>query len=242
VNDLSQKNRSDGWTPEKTYNDDKAIDMKVWVKYNKYNYEEITSFKAYLVTPVRINFTAPGAFEDNWVSGTKVDGAGNLSITDFVGYDVAKTVKAGKSGDERYKYAAKLWNYYGMNDPVFNLGDNDVIYGLKMVNGNLEVDSNVKIDETGAKILGGGMKASEVAAATAGGYTPSLTEENGFLLYKNIQGREFNGPYNIFVPVTIKHLFGTLKTYVPFPVYPKGKAKGDGYTVVPGPEVSSRQR
>lgn len=245
LNDLSQKNRADNWTPEKTYDDNKAIDMKVWVKYNDYNWEEITAFKAYLVTPVRVNFTAPGAFEDNWVSGTKVDAAGKLSITDFVGYAVAKSLSsftAAQRGQERYKYAEKLWNYYGMNDPVFNLGDNDVIYGLKMQNGNLVVDDAVTIDETGGKVVGGGMKASAVAAATAGGYTPSLTYEDGYLLYKNVQGREFEKPYNIFVPVTIKHIFGTLKTYVPFPVYPKGKAIADGYTVVAGPEVSSRMR
>jgi hypothetical protein len=245
LNDLSQKNRADNWTPEKTYDDNKAIDMKVWVKYNDYNWEEITAFKAYLVTPVRVNFTAPGAFEDNWVSGTKVDAAGKLSITDFVGYAVAKSLSsftAAQQGQERYKYAEKLWKYYGMNDPVFNLGDNDVIYGLKIQNGDLVVDDAVTIDETGGKVVGGGMKASAVAAATAGGYTPSLTYESGYLLYKNKQGREFEKPYNIFVPVTIKHIFGTLKTYVPFPVYPKGKAIGDGYTVVPGPEVSARMR
>ena len=245
LNDLSQKNRADGWTPEKTYDDNKAIDMKVWVKYNKYNWEEITAFKAYLVTPIRVNFTAPGAFEDNWVSGTKVDATGKLSITDFVGYAVAKSLSqftAAQQADERYKYAEKLWEYYGLSDPVFNLGDKDVIYGLKVKNGNLVVDNNVTIDETGSNIVGGGMKASSVAKVTAGGYTPSLTYEDGYLIYKNIQGREFEEPYNIFVPVTIKHIFGTLKTYVPFPVYPKGKAIADGYTVVPGPEVTARQR
>lgn len=245
LNDLSQTNRSDNWTPEKTYDDNKAIDMKVWVKYNKYNWEEITAFKAYLVTPIRINFTAPGVFEDNWVSGTMVDAAGKLSITDFVGYAVAKSLSsftAAQQSQERYKYAAKLWKYYGLNDPVFNLGDNDVIYGLKMENGNLVVDDAITIDETGSKVVGGGMKASEVAAATAGGYTPSLTLQGGNLLYKNKQGREFEKPYNIFVPVTVKHIFGTLKTYVPFPVYPKGKAAGDGYTVKAGPEVLARMR
>jgi hypothetical protein len=243
LNDLSKNNRSDNWTPEKTYDDNKAIDMNVWARYNKYNYETITSFKAYLVTPIRINFTAPGVFEDNWVSGTVVDAAGKLGITDFVGYAVAKSLNsftAAQRGQERYKYAEKLWHYYGIQDPVFNLGDDDVIYGLKLVNGNLVVDNDVTVDETGAKVINGGMKGSQVAAATAGGYTPSLTEENGFLLYKNKQGREFEQPYNVFVPVTIKHIFGTLKTYVPFPVYPKGKAAGDGYEVKAGPEVTSR--
>ena len=243
LNDLSQDNRSDGWTPEKTYDDAKAIDMTVWGRYNKYNYEPITSFKAYLVTPVRINFTAPGAFEDNWVSGTVVDAAGKLSITDFVGYAVAKSLSsftAAQRGQERYKYAEKLWNYYGLEDPVFNLGDNDVIYGLKLQNGNLVVDNNVTVNNTGSAVINGGMKGSQVAAATAGGYTPSLTMDGGNLLYKNKQGREFEQPYNVFVPVTIKHIFGTLKTYVPFPVYPKGKAAGDGYEVKAGPEVTSR--
>lgn len=251
LNPLSQENRSDGWTPEKTYDDNKAIDMTVWAKYNSYNYEPITSFKAYLVTPIRINFTAPGAFEDNHISGTRVNAAGNLSITDFVGYAVAKSLNsftAAQRTQERYKYAEKLWVYYGLSDPEFQLGNTDIIYGLKKSGGNLVVDHNVTIDATGANIINGGLTGAQVAAYTANGYVPSLTLETDpdtgeeFLLYKNLQGREFEDYYNIFVPVTVKHVFGTLTTYVPFPVYPKGKAEGDGWTIINGPEVTSRMR
>jgi len=129
---------------------------------------------------------------------------------------------------------------------LVKLSDDKVIYGLKLdANNNLVVDNNVKVNETGSAVVGGGMKGSQVAAATADGYTPSLDfyyDASGkeYLIYKNKQGREFEKPYNIFVPVEIKHIFGTLTTYIPFPVYPKGKAQGDGWTVSAGPTVDSR--
>ena len=232
LNDLSLENEADGWTPKKTYDDNKSVTMKLYAKFNKWNYAEITSFKAYLVTPIRINHTIEGAFEDNWISGTVVDAMGKLAITDFVGYAVAKT-KSGES-DERHKYETELWKYYGLQDPTFQVDDN-IIYGLKMKDGSLVVDNSVAVSATGNGITGG-MKQSDVKKNTGGAYAPSVTATAGKLIYKNEGGRAFKEKFNVFVPVTVKHYFGEVKMYVKIPVYPKGQAAGDGITVISAEE------
>ena len=229
LNDLSKENEADGWTPKKTNTDSKSVTLKVFAKYNAYNVIEVTSFKAYLVTPIRINHEIEGAFEDNWISGTVVDAMGKLAITDFVGYAVAKTA-SGRAG-ERYKYESQLWNYYGLQDPSFSLGDN-IKYGLKMENGSLVVDNDVTVSETGNDITGG-LTQTQVKQNTGGAYQWSITATGGKLVFKNETGRAFDKKFNVFVPVSVKHHFGEVKMYVKIPVYPKGQAAADGITVIP---------
>jgi hypothetical protein len=227
MNDLAVENEADGWTPKKTNDDNKSVTMKVWAKYNAYNVEEITSFKAYLVTPIRIDHKINGAFEDLHISGTVVDAGGKLGITDFAGYAVAKAA-SGKTG-ERYKYEVALWNYYGVQDPVFDT--NNIIFGVKMDGGNLVVDNSVAVNATGSAVTGG-MKMADVATNTAGAFNWSVTVTSGKLTFKNQTGRALDKPFNVFVPVTVKHHFGEAKMFVRIPVYPKGQAIADGYTVI----------
>jgi hypothetical protein len=227
MNDLAVENEADGWTPKKTNDDNKSVTMKVWAKYNAYNVEEVTSFKAYLVTPIRIDHKINGAFEDLHISGTVVDAGGKLGITDFAGYAVAKAA-SGTTG-ERYKYEVALWNYYGVQDPVFDT--DNIIFGVKMDGGNLVVDNNVAVNATGSAVTGG-MKMADVATNTAGAFNWSVTVTAGKLTFKNQTGRALDKPFNVFVPVTVKHHFGEAKMFVKIPVYPKGQAIADGYTVV----------
>ena len=229
LNNLGKDNEADNWTPKKTNDDNKSVTLTVWAKYNKWNWTPVTTFKAYLVTPIRINHEIDGVFEDNWISGTVVDALGKLGITDFVGYAVAKTA-SGKTG-ERYKYETQLWNYYGVQDPVFALGDN-IKYGLKMDNGSLVVDNSIEVNADGSSISGG-LTQSQVKKNTGGAYEWSLTATGGKLVFKNETGRAFDKKFNVFVPVTVKHYFGEVTMYVKIPVYPKGQAAADGKTVVP---------
>ena len=235
LNNLSKDNEADDWTPKKTSDDTKSVTLTVWAKYNKWNWTPVTTFKAYLVTPIRINHTIDGVFEDNWISGTIVDAIGNLGITDFVGYAVAKAktpaakVPAGR--EEQYKYETQLWDYYGVQDPSFKLGDN-IKYGLKMEGGSLVVDNGVEVSKDGSSITGG-MTQSQVKKNTGGAYEWSLTATGGKLVFKNETGRAFDKKFNVFVPVTVKHYFGEVTMYVKIPVYPKGQAAADGKTVVP---------
>lgn len=227
MNDLSIENESDNWTPKKTYDDNKSVTMKVWAKYNNFNVEEVTSFKAYLVTPIRINHKIDGAFEDLHISGTVVDAGGKLTITDFAGYAVAQTA-SGKTG-ERYKYETQLWAYYGLNTPAFDT--NGIIFGLKMDGNNLVVDNTVDVNATG-NALTGGMKMSDVSKNTGGAFEWSITNTAGRLTFKNQTGRALTEPFNVFVPVSVAHYFGEAKMYVKIPVYPKGQAAAAGYTII----------
>lgn len=216
LNDLSDENEPDGWTPKKTNTDSKAIDLTIWAKYNAYNVEKVTDFKAYLVTPIRINHTLNGAFENGIISGTVVDAMGSLNMTDFRGYLVRKSApSADEAKVERTKFTDKLYNYYGLTDPTFDIPN--AKFGLKIEGGNM-----VRVDSPS-------LSASDVKALTAGGMAPSLEEVGGKLVYKNIGGHEPDFVYNVYVPVTITHAFGAKTSWIAIPIYPKGQAAGAGY-------------
>ena len=236
LNPLSTDNESDGWTPKFTNNDNKAVDLAVFAKYNKYNTEVIKSFKAYLVEPIRIETTIAGVFEDNYISGTQIDGDGGLRVTDFKGYLVAmnpfdsleiEALAKKYPNAEPYSYPVELWNYYGLDSLRFDTDSTKVKYGLKMKNGNLVVDQNATAQNA--------MTADAVAKQTAGAYKPSLIYKDGKLIYYNQTGRQFDTWFNCFIPVSVKHAFGEMSSYVTVRVYPNGKAAGDGFEVVPGP-------
>ena len=216
LNDLSDDNEADGWTPKKTNADKKAIDLTIWAKYNAFNEEKVTDFKAYLVTPIRINHSLNGAFENGHISGTVVDAMGSLNMTDFRGYLVRKTApSADEAKVERTKYTDKLYTYYGLTDPAFDIPN--AKFGLKIEGGNMVAVNSASLS------------ADEVKALTAGGMAPSLEEVGGKLVYKNMGGHEPDFVYNVYVPVTITHAFGVKTSYIAIPIYPKGQAAADGY-------------
>lgn len=216
LNDLSDENEADGWTPKKTNTDSKAIDLTIWAKYNAFNVEKVTDFKAYLVTPIRINHSLNGAFENGHISGTVVDAMGSLNMTDFRGYLVRKTApSADEAKVERTKYTDKLYNYYGLTDPTFDIPN--AKFGLKIEGGNMVAVNSASLS------------ADEVKALTAGGMAPSLEEVGGKLVYKNMGGHEPDFVYNVYVPVTITHAFGAKTSYIAIPIYPKGRAAEDGF-------------
>ena len=216
LNDLSDENEADGWTPKKTNTDSKAIDLTIWAKYNAFNVEKVTDFKAYLVTPIRINHSLNGAFENGHISGTVVDAMGSLNMTDFRGYLVRKTAPSTDEAKvERTKYTDKLYNYYGLTDPTFDIPN--AKFGLKIEGGNMVAVNSASLS------------ADEVKSLTAGGMAPSLEAVGGKLVYKNMGGHEPDFVYNVYVPVTITHAFGAKTSYIAIPIYPKGQAAGDGY-------------
>ena len=216
LNDLSDENEADGWTPKKTYTDSKAIDLTIWAKYNAFNVEKVTDFKAYLVTPIRINHSLNGAFENGHISGTVVDAMGSLNMTDFRGYLVRKTApSADEAKVERTKYTDKLYTYYGLTDPTFDL--TKVKYGLKIDGGNMVAVNSPSLT------------ADEVKALTAGGMAPSMESVAGKLVYKNMGGHEPDFVYNVYVPVKITYAFGEKEDLIAIPIYPKGQAAEDGY-------------
>ena len=221
--DLLDENESDGWTPKKdpAPAENKAIDLTIWAKYNAFNVEKVTDFKAYLVTPIRINHSLNGAFENGHISGTIVDAMGSLNMTDFRGYLVRKTApNADEAKVERTKWCDKLYAYYGLTDPTFDVPN--AKFGLEIDGeGNM-----VRVDKAN-------LSAAEVKARTADGMAPSLSvTPEGKLLYKNLGGHEPNFVYNVYVPVTITHHFGAKTSWIAIPIYPKGQAAGDGYTIV----------
>ena len=216
LNDLSDENEADGWTPKKTNTDSKAIDLTIWAKYNSFNVEKVTDFKAYLVTPIRINHSLNGAFENGHISGTVVDAMGSLNMTDFRGYLVRKTApSADEAKVERTKYTDKLYNYYGLTDPTFDIPN--AKFGLKIEGGNMVAVNSASLS------------ADQVKALTAGGMAPSLEEVGGKLVYKNMGGHEPDFVYNVYVPVKITHAFGEKTSYIAIPIYPKGTAAADGF-------------
>ena len=233
INDLLQETESDGWTPKKPEDPQKYVTMKVWAKYNAFNVEEITTFKAYLLTPIRISHNVDGIFEDLHISGTVVDAKGTLAITDFAGYAVAQK-RSGRT-NEQCRYETELWKYYGIEEPVFDT--KNIVFGVKMSGGDLVVANEIKLNETATGFVGGKpMLISDVSTNTAGAFNWSVEYDatTGELIFFNQTGRALDKPFNVFVPVTVKHYFGEAQQYVEIPVYPKGQ--GDKTKVKEGPK------
>ena len=84
-------------------------------------------------------------------------------MTDFRGYTVAKT----NGSTEWTKYAKALWNYYEVEDPVWDL--DNVRYGMKKSSGSVVVDDNLD--------WSGSMTATDLKSATNGNIVLSVTQE-----------------------------------------------------------------
>ena len=234
LNPMSTQFESDGWTPVMpTPDDNKAINMKIFARYNAWNVVEIKKFSAYLIEPLRIKNDVGGAFENGHISGTYVDALGNMEMIDFRGYHVGGTPTAAQLKDypESWRYKDVLVDYYGVGVPEFQT--KEVIYQLvyDKKTGNVRKGS-VGLDKQGNLInTSEGSTPEVIAANVADGIAPSLEADGKRLIYKNDSGTQPDFEYSVFVPVTINYAFGTMKQYIEIPIYPKGKAKGAGYEV-----------
>lgn len=182
--------------------------LDVWATINDKNTYKVTTFNVYFVAPLKINSELKGAnFVDQVISGSTIDCSKAFTMTDFKDYIVAK-VTTGTT--EKEKYAAELYNYYVVKDPVWNLAD-------AMTNLKKDSDGNYVVDETIMTIDDATVKAEDrfgVGCITEDASASTLT-------FKNVNGVKVEKTVKLFIPVTVSHKWGTLTETVTVNLLPE---------------------
>lgn len=183
--------------------------LDVWATINDKNTYKVTSFNVYFVEPLNINSELKDAyFVDQVISGSTIDCSKAFTMTDFKDYIVAKTT----TGDsEKEKYAADLYIYYGVQAPVWDLANAKT--NLKQENGNYVVDETITAET--AKILAEDRFGVDCITANA---------DNSTLTFKNVKGVKVEKAVKLFIPVTVKHKWGTLTETVTVDLLPEAPA------------------
>lgn len=183
--------------------------LDVWATINDKNTYKVTSFNVYFVEPLNINSELKDAyFVDQVISGSTIDCSKAFTMTDFKDYIVAKTT----TGDsEKEKYAAELYIYYGVQAPVWDLANAKT--NLKQENGNYVVDETITAET--AKILAEDRFGVDCITANA---------DNSTLTFKNVKGVKVEKAVKLFIPVTVKHKWGTLTETVTVDLLPEAPA------------------
>jgi hypothetical protein len=211
LNPLSDENETStlGQTqPARTH--EKKINMSIWATLNQWNYIPVKKYSLCLVAPLRVNAVLDGAFEDGWVSGTTIDCSNAFTMTDFRGYIVAKTTTGTK---EQEKYAAELYKYYEVEDPIWDF--TGVRYTMKETSGTVSIDNTLTYANS--------MTGANLRKLTNGNIDLSISEPTpGKMLFKNNGGSNIEKMCYAYIPCSVTYGFGKITRYVKVPVYPHG--------------------
>lgn len=198
--------------------------MGIWATINDYNVLPALDYDMYFVEPLDIKTAELGEeLYDGMVNGSKINWRDVFSMKDCFGYLVAE--KAPVPASEKEKYAAELYDYYGVQTPVWNTiryyADRkasliEIRFGFKKVGNDIVVDNTIE-DENGA------MTISTLESLTSGGSIPSLLvydDEPEALYYFSNMGSQVNGAYNIWAKVTVSYDWGSAYKWVKIKVNP----------------------
>lgn len=226
INPLGEFYEADGITPERTH--DKKIHIGIWGTLNDWNIIPVKDYDICLVAPIRIDTYLSGAFEEGYVSGTAVNCDDAFTMTDFRGYEVAKTATT-KKATEWNKYRVQLYKYYEIGEPVWNL--NDVRYGFEWDGSNIKSNDN--------KNYANALTAAEIQRYTNDNIVLSVERKQyggkWYLVFKNNGGSNVEEEVNVFIPVTVTYGFGSITQYAKVRLYPKGKVPSNvKITAFPG--------
>ncbi len=164
----------------------KNVKIGSWVKMNKYNIYEVEVIEAQVVSPINVTNVSEKTFTDGEIGGSKIKASSLVSITDFRGYKVAKDAGTGAN-----IYQDELWNYYGIQDPVFTLNDPKLV-----VNGKETVSMNSQFPGS------------------------SITLDGDNLVFKN-PNSNVETSFVVRIPLTLTYEYGTIESYVDVTVNPK---------------------
>ena len=174
----------------------KDVKINIWAKLNDYNFMNVHSYVVRIVTPLTINAKIEGSFTDRVVSGSRISHDKAFTMTDFNNYIVAKTTT--NFTDEKKKYAAELYKYYEVQEPVWNV--NEARIGMKNSGGSIVVDDTLTYENS--------MKLADAYADA------SVKVEGNELVFYNNSGSVVEKACNIFVPVTVTYGWGEQTEYV----------------------------
>lgn len=174
------------------------VTLKVWAKLgsNMSNIYNVLTYKVHIVEPLTINASLNGEFYDRVIGGSKISCATAFTMTDFNNYIVSEQTPANPS--EKEQYAAELYKYYGVQTPVWNVQEARI--AMKKQGGSIVVDDNLNYQES-----------MPLNAAYA---NASVKVEGTNLVFYNNSGSIVEKACWIYVPVTVKHLWGEKTEYV----------------------------
>ena len=182
--------------------------LKVWSAVNPYNLYQVTKFDVHFVEPLKINRQLKDAyFVDQVVSGSLIDCSKAFTMTDFKDYIVAKVTT--NTTDEKQKYAADLYKYYGVTGVKWEVEKATV--NLKM-----DEDGNYVVDDTLTP------ETAKQSAFDRFGTRCIQPEENGAKLrFFNVSGVKVEKTVKIFIPVTVSHKWGEVSETVTVELRPE---------------------
>ena len=153
---------------------------------------------------MHINSTFTESFED-WITGgdyIQLDKA--FTLTDFASYLVSQAPDNTSAINEKHRWTTSLWNYYEINNVVWDTANAKCNLGTVPGTGDLDVVPGVK------NALPQNYVVTYVNTA------PNLNS----LRFQNNSGAPLAKEFELYVPVTVGHKWGTLKTTVTIKVLP----------------------
>ena len=181
--------------------------LKVWSAVNPYNLYQVTKFDVHFVEPLKINRQLKDAyFVDQVVSGSPIDCSKAFTMTDFKDYIVAE-VTTGTA--EKEKYAAELYEYYGVTDVKWDRAAAKV---------------NLKKDASGNYVVDDSMTAENATTLAADRFGDNCIreEDNGATLrFFNINGVKVEKTVKLFIPLIVSHNWGTVSETVTVELRPE---------------------
>ena len=190
--------------------------LKVWSAVNPYNLYQVTEFNVYFKEPLKINRQLKDAnFVDQVVSGSIIDCSKAFTMTDFKDYIVAKVTT--NTTDEKQKYAADLYKYYGVTNVHWEL--EEAVVNLKKVNGDYVVDDSMTVEDVEEAKKNG----SAIYVENRFG-DESLIHPDGDMTkiaFYNKDGVKVEKTLKLFIPVTVSHKWGEVSETVTVELLPE---------------------
>lgn len=181
----------------------KNAHLGVWATINAFNVIPVHDFNVKFIEPLNIKTAViEDAFVDGVISGSRIDWTKTFKMYDCFGYSVAKVTT--NPSQEKTKYAAELYGYYEVQEPVWDTVN--IKFGMKVENGNIVVDNNLTESQA--------MSAATLASLTTGGSIPSLTQDGNELVFHSNMGSQVADFFYIWIPVTVEYGWGKVTTSV----------------------------
>ena len=159
---------------------------------------DIRKFEVYFIPPMHINSTFTETFEDLVVGGDYINLDEAFTLTDFVQYLVSEAANDNTLPNEKHWYTKSLWDYYEIHDVDWD--DANVTCNIANVGGDLDV------------VPGANNPLPENYLVS---YVDNTDPDNpNSLRFQNNSGAPLAKDFELYVPVTVGHKWGTLSTVV----------------------------
>ena len=200
--------------------------LKVWASVNPYNICQVSKFNVHFVEPLKINRQLKDAyFVDQVVSGSIIDCSKAFTMTDFKDYIVAEVTT--NTTDEKQRYAADLYKYYGVTDVHWEL--DEAVVNLKQVNGDYVVVDSMTVEDVEEAKKDENKKDKIIYVKNRFGeesliHPKSRIHPNGDktkIAFYNKDGVKVEKTLKLFIPVTVSHKWGKVSETVTVELRPE---------------------